>query len=114
LNDGPIDTDQDGPLNCIGLMDAASCFILATELVAAEQQELSQLQVRRLFKKAAAHKNALPTKLFIPVGQFPTVLPTEARRQGVSVVAVEDTLLLVFIGEAQDSFREHMQGGRSQ
>ena len=111
LNDEPIHTEQDGSFNCIGLMDAASCFILGTELVPVNEREPSQLQTRRLLKAGWAHKKRLPVTLFVPKGQFQDVIPTEAKRQGVSVVPVPETQLLVFIGEARQGYREHVQVG---
>jgi hypothetical protein len=32
LNNAPIRTERDGDFNCIALMDAASCFLLASDL----------------------------------------------------------------------------------
>ena len=113
LNDEPIHTEQDGSFNCICLMDAASCFILGTELVSVNEREPSQLQTRRLLKAGWAHKKTLPATLFVPKGQFQDVIPTEAKRQGVSVVPVPETQLLVFIGEARQGYREHVQVGPS-
>lgn len=110
LNDAPIRTEQDGDFNCIGLMDAASCFILGTAFVPAGEAEPSSFSARRLLQSGAAHKNQRATTLFVPKGQFQTTLPAEATRQGISVVAVHESELLVCIGEARQSFREHMQG----
>jgi hypothetical protein len=113
LNELPIHTESDGDLNCIGLMDAASCFILGTTLVPAGEDEPSKIVVRRLLKEAKAHKQQLPRMLFIPKGQFNAVLPAEAERQGIAVVRVLEGELLVFIGEARESFREHFGGGNA-
>lgn len=111
LNDEPIRTEQDGSFNCISLMDAASCFIFGTELVPVGELEPSQLQIRRLLKAGWAHKKKLPVTLFVPTGQFQDVIPTEAKRQGISVVPVPETQLLVFIGEARQGYKEHVQAG---
>lgn len=110
LNDEPIRTEQDGSFNCVALMDAASCFILGSKLVPIEESELSQLDARRLLKEGWKHKKQLPTTLFVPKGQFQTILPDEAKRQGISVVSLLESELLIFIGEARDGFREHVQG----
>ncbi|MGQ0544267.1 MAG: hypothetical protein ACT4P3_02920 [Betaproteobacteria bacterium] len=111
LNDVPIQTEHEGSFNCIGLMDAASCFILGTILVPAHESEPSKPEVRRLLKAARAHKKELPATLFVPNGQFQANLPAEAKRQGISVVSVHESQLLVFIGEARRSFRKHLQSG---
>ena len=39
LNDSPIHTDTDGAFNCLCIMDARSCYHLATELVSASKAE---------------------------------------------------------------------------
>lgn len=111
LNDAPVHTDQDGAFNCIALMDAASCFILGMLMVPAGKSEPSKVEARRLFKKGWAEKRQYPNTLFVPVGRFQSVLPAEAERQGISVVPVHESQLLVFIGEAQQGFKEHLQSG---
>ena len=114
VNELPIRTDLDGDLNCIALMDAASCFILGSALAPAGEAEPSKAAVRRLFKEAKAHKQELPKTLFIPSGQFESILPAEAERQGIAVVRVPEDQLLVFIGEVRVSFKEHFPGGSGQ
>jgi hypothetical protein len=109
LNDAPIRTKQDGSFNCFCLMDAASCFILGDALVPVDDSEPSTSELRRLLKAGWAHKKELPTRLFIPIGQFQTNLPLEAMRQGIEVVPVEENELLVFIGEARQGFREYRE-----
>ena len=113
LNDEPIETEQDGSFNSVCLMDAASCFILGTAMVAAQEPEPRQLDARRLLKTAWEHKKKFATTLFVPKGQFQSVLPAEAKRHRISVVSVPESQLMVFIGEARQGFREHVQGIRS-
>lgn len=109
LNDAPVRTEQDGAFNCIALMDAASCFIFDMVMVPTGKSEPSKVEVRRLLKKGWGAKRQYPATLFIPAGRFQSVLPTEAERQGISVVPVHESQLLVFIGEAQQGFNEHLQ-----
>jgi len=111
LNDLPIVTELEGDFNCIALMDAASCFILGNTFVPAGKAEPSKMAVRRLLKEAKAHKQQLPKTLFIPNGQFSSILPAEAERQGIAVVRVPEDQLLVFIAEARESFEEHFGRG---
>ena len=111
LNDAPVRTKQDGAFNCIALMDAASCFIFDVVMVATGKPEPSKLEVRRLFKKGWGAKRQYPTTLFVPAGRFQSALPAEAERQGISVVPVHESQLLVFVGEAQQGFKEHLQSG---
>ena len=111
LNELPIRTELDGEFNCIALMDAASCFILGSTLAPGGDAEPSKMAVRRLLKEAKAHKKKLPKTLFIPSGQFNSIFPAEAERQGIAVVRVPEDQLRVFIGEAQESFKEHFGAG---
>jgi len=85
LNELPIRTELEGDFNCIALMDAASCFILGDAFAPTGEAEPSKMAVRRLLKEAKAHKQQLPETLFIPNGQFNSILPAEAERQGIAV-----------------------------
>ena len=114
LNDLPIQTELEGDFNCFALMDAASCFILSNAFAPAREAEPSRAAVRQLLKQAKAHKRQLPKTLFVPTGQFDSILPAEAQRQAITVVRVPEDQLLVFIGEARESFKEHFGGGRAQ
>jgi hypothetical protein len=109
LNEAPIETEQDGSLNCIALMDAASCFILGTTLIPTKEPEPSVFELKRLISTSSEHKNELPAKILVPEGQFQKILPTEAKRRGIAVVPVKESELEVFIGEARQGFREHVQ-----
>ena len=114
LNDAPIRTESEGDFNCIALMDAASCFILSNTFAPAGEAEPPTMAVRRLLKEAKVHKRELPKTLFIPSGQFNSILPGEAERQGIAVVRVPEDQLLLFIREARESFKEHFRGGSVQ
>lgn len=114
LNEIPINTEREGHFNCIALMDAASCFILSNTFAPFGESEPSKIAVRDMLKEAKAHKHQLPKTLFVPSGQFNSVLPEEAERQGIAVVRVPEEELIAFIGEARESFKEHFGGGRVQ
>lgn len=114
LNDEPIHTEQDGSFNCVCLMDAASCFILGNAMVPAHEAEPSQSEATRLLKTGWAHKKKMPKTLFVPKGQFGTNLTAAAQRESIDVVSVREDQLLVFIGEARQSFKEHVQGRDSE
>jgi len=106
LNGAPIRTEQDGTFNCIALMDAASCFILGTEFVAASEEDASRLEIRRLVKKGKSHANRLPKTLLLASEHAGDSIEREAAHQKIAVVRVPESELLVFIGEARDGFRE--------
>ena len=114
LNGAPIETGADGAFNCFALMDAASCFILCSELISATAAEPSKAEVRRFFKQASAHKGELPGTLFIPVGRYTKVLPAEAGRQGIAVVRASEDQLAVFLEEARTGFEKYISGGGMQ
>jgi hypothetical protein len=114
LNEAPISTDGEGDFNCIALMDAASCFILSIASISVGEFEPSTIAVRRLMNEGKAHKGQLPKKLFLPDGQFTRVFPAEARRLEIEVVRAPEDELVLFIGEARESFREHFSGSRLQ
>lgn len=109
LNDAPINTERDGSFNAVCLMDAASCFILATAMVSAQHREPSELELRRLFKNAWSHKRQFPSTLILPIGQFDTAFPAQAERNGISIITVAESELSVFTDEARQGFKEHVQ-----
>ncbi len=112
LNDAPLLTEQEGAYNCIALMDAASCFLLANVFIDADEPEPSEEEARRLFREASAHNNTFPATVFLPKGRFQVYLRAEAEQHGISVVAVGEEQLLAIIGEARESFREHFRQRR--
>jgi len=74
--------------------------------------EPSQKQARDMLTAAWAKKGEFPRTLFVPTGQFQGNLKAEAERLGLAVVSAPEDQLLVFIGEARDGYREHMQNAR--
>ncbi|NLI83704.1 MAG: hypothetical protein GX443_18780 [Deltaproteobacteria bacterium] len=110
LNDDPVQTERDGSFDIVCLMDAASCFILGSAFIPFGESDPSELETRRLFKASWAHKRQFPKMLFVPKGWFQTTLRAAAERRGISVVSVEESQLLVFIGEARQGFKEYSKG----
>ena len=106
LNRVPILTERDGPLNCLALMDAASCYILGSELVAADKAQPDLRESRRLLDLGRNHKQQRPKTLFIAREQIADVLEREAGRQNIEVVRVPESELTLMIGEARDLFHE--------
>jgi hypothetical protein len=106
LNSAPIETEEDGDFNCIALMDAASCFIFGTELIPLSSEEPAQLQIRRLLRDAQQQKQQLPKTLYIPREDAADLLTLEAQKQKIDVVRLPENELMVFIGEARDSYEE--------
>lgn len=109
LNNAPIRTERDGDFNCIALMDAASCFILGSEFIPVTVSEPTRAQFRRLLKGARRHKQQLPKTLFVPREDVADQVTLEATQQSIDVVRVPERELLIFIGEARDSFAERFE-----
>jgi hypothetical protein len=108
LNESPIVTLRDGSYDCICLMDAASCYILANAMVRSSEREPSELEVRGLFKTAQAHNPRKPRRLFAQAGQPQARIVAEANRRGMEVIRAAESELLVFVGEARRGFKEHV------
>ena len=112
LNRAPVRTEHDGDFNCIALMDAASCFLLGSELVPVAAKEPTQVQLRRLLKTAKRHKQALPKTLFVARGDATDLLAHEAAQQNIDVVRIPESELLIFTREARDAFAERFEEAR--
>ncbi len=109
INDRPIMTEKDGGFHCLAVMDAASCFMLGTEMFSIAAAP-SVFQVRLLLKKCQAHKQALPRTLYVASDDIAEAVAEEAVRQKIAVVRVAERDVEVFIGEAKQMFVERFGG----
>jgi hypothetical protein len=109
LNNGPIRTERDGDFNCIALMDAASCFILGSELIPVTALEPTRAQFSRLLKNAQRHKRQLPKTLFVPLENVADLAIREATEHDIDVVRLPESELLIFIGDARQEFAERFE-----
>lgn len=114
LNDAPVITDKDGDFNVFALMDAASCFILGIGYVPTDSKEMSQTEAERLLEIGYGHKKQYPNELIIPNNQVANFLSEEAVNRGIIVAHIPEEQLQVFIGEARESFHEHVSKDRVQ
>jgi hypothetical protein len=110
LNRLPICTEEDGDFNCIAIMDAASLFILSSDLIPVDASGPTQLEFRHLIQSAQRHDQELPTKLILSRGEFPDEIARQAEERGIEVVSVSENQLLIFTREARDAFAEHFEG----
>ena len=108
LNRAPIYTKEEGLFNCFVLIDAATGFILAGELVSVDEPEPTQLDAKRLLNSAWEHNKTFPVKLFVPAQHFEKGLSVEAAREGISVVSVDESELLEFTEEPRDAYEENL------
>lgn len=109
LNGAPVRTERDGDFNCIALMDAASCFILGSQLIPVTSPEPTRTQFRRLLQDALRHKQQLPDTLLIAREDVADLMTREATHQNIEVVRVPESELLVFIGEARQAFAQRFE-----
>jgi hypothetical protein len=109
----PIHTKTDGDFNVFGLMDAASCFMLSTELVPTDSAGISQQEARRLLNAAYAHKKEYPQGVFLPSESVMDPMCSELEMLGISVTRVQDEQLWAFIAEARESYEEFLRTERS-
>ena len=106
LNDTPIRAGADGDFNCLALMDAASCFLLASALVPVHELEISREGAGQLLRDGQAHKQQLPKKLLIPNGLAAENLALEAQHHNIAISRVAEKQLRPIIGEARQTFKE--------
>jgi hypothetical protein len=90
LSSEPIQTERDSDFHCLALMDAASCFLLGSELIPVTAREPTQAQFRHLLKNAQRHKQQLPKRLFIPLEEVADQATREATEQDIEVVRVSE------------------------
>ena len=114
LNRAPVMTEVNGDFNVICLMDAASCYMLGTELAPATSAEVAEVVVERLVDAARAQASRLPETLIVPLEMPVTDLAEIAVRLGIEVALLPDEQLLRFTAEARDGFEEHVGTGRMQ
>jgi hypothetical protein len=111
LNEIPISTETNGDFNLIALMDAASCYILGTELVPVDSAEPSQLESKRLLNAGKSQARQFPKTLIIPDNQVADILSAEAEYCGIEIVRAPEDHPLIFISEAREGFQEHVGKG---
>jgi DNA-directed RNA polymerase subunit H (RpoH/RPB5) len=109
VNNEPIRTERDGDFNCIALMDAASCFLLGSELIPVTAVEPTRAQFERLLSNARCHKQQLPKTLYIPLEDVAEVIAQEAGEKHIQVMRVSETELAIFLGEARQAFAERFE-----
>jgi hypothetical protein len=109
LNALPICTERDGDFNCFALMDAASCFILSSELIPVASPEPQEDQFRRLLEKARSHKQQLSKTLIVAREDAADLMTRVATDHDIEVVRVSASELLPFIGEAREGFAEQFE-----
>lgn len=106
LNSAPVKTNADGDFNCIALMDAASCYIFGSEFIPVDVAEPTRAQFRNLLQGAQRQGKLMPKTLLVAREDVVIQVRLEAVAQGIEVVDVPESELLVFIGGARASFAE--------
>ena len=110
LNDVPLRTDDGNELCVLGLMDAASCFLLAVLPTAFANPLSREGEPRNFLTSAWKHKQVWPKRAFIPVGESLGTLMAEMEREGIHVERVPLNCILNIVGEAKEAFLERFGG----
>lgn len=114
LNIQPIITKEDGDFNVFCLMEANSQFILATEFINSDLAELSQIDVKRIFKNALSHDQQLPEKLLISDEVKEEQLVSDIKKRNIELISASEEALAIFISEARNGFQQHVSAGMGQ
>lgn len=107
LNDDPVRTMADGDFNVLAIMDVGTGLIHGMEFVPAQQNELSEMQSRRLFKMAESKTGARPHLFFVEEGKPLAKLTKVATAMGIEVVVVQGANLDPITREAREGFAAH-------
>ncbi|MEM1143642.1 MAG: hypothetical protein AAGI88_13765 [Pseudomonadota bacterium] len=114
LNNSPVCTEENGDFHVVCLMDAASCYILGTELFSVESASVPEAVAAKLMEAAVNQSNVVPGQIYIS-----STLPAEDAQpllaeSAIKVSIIPDNELLPFLSEAREGFLEHVGGGRVQ
>ena len=96
---------REGAFHYVGLMDAASCFILCL-IPSPADKAVSKIHLQDLVKRGWIHKKAYPSRLLVATELLNADVEAEAQSKGISVLGVPESQLKSIIGEAQDDFRK--------
>ena len=95
-------------------MEANSQFILATEFISTDLDELSQIDVKRIFKNALSHNQQLPEKLLISDEVKEEQLVSDIKKRNIELISTSEEALAIFINEARNGFQQHVNTGMGQ
>jgi hypothetical protein len=109
INTAPVRTEQDGDFHCLAIMDAASCFILAMEMLPIRDPEASGSHFVQLLRNAQTKANCLPEKLYLATGSGVDALAPAVTGLGLDTIQVPESDLLIFIGDAKQGFSERFE-----
>jgi hypothetical protein len=109
INSAPVRTEEDGDFNCFALMDAASCFILGMEMVPIHGTEAEKDLFMQLLEGAHSRANCMPHEILLAHGTGAEEMAPVAARLRVKTREVPETKLMIFIGEAKQSFSERFE-----
>ena len=108
LNEAPVRTEENGDFDVVCLMDAASCYVLGNEFVAAGAAEVPAPVAERLLETGRAVADGLPQKLLLSSPLGAEEFARLAERAGIEVERVPDRKLTPFLSEIRRGFRERI------
>ena len=109
ISDHPVRTEADGNFHVVGLMDAASGYMLGTEFVPSTS-ELSQFTAKHILKSGYSQSKKYPNQLIIQRELEAKCLEQEAQSLGIELSKKTRSQLWPIIGEAIEGFRQHIGG----
>lgn len=110
ISDHPVRTEADGNFHVVGLMDAASGYMLGTEFVPSTS-ELSKFTAKHILKNGYSQSKMYPAQLIIQRELEAKCLEQEAQALGIEISQKSRSQLWPIIGEAIEGFRQHIAGG---
>lgn len=112
LNEAPVQTEKDGDFNALAIMEIASGTILGVEMVATSEQEISELQSRRLLGSAERQAGSLPKEIIVPLEPRANQLINVAEKMGIQVARHPMSEIAPVIQETVEGFAAHVLGER--
>ncbi len=114
LNDSPVCTEENGDFHVVCLMDAASCYILGTELFSVESASVPGAVAAKLMETALNQSNEFPGQIYISSTLSAEDAQLVFTELAITVSVIPDNELSPFLSEAREGFLEHVGGGRVQ
>lgn len=113
LNSAPMVTETEGDFDVLCIMDAASCFILATDLVPDRAEELPQAMAQGLIERGRAQVQALPRKLLLASGLGLAAFEALAPELGLKAQWASEEELAPLVTNTRASFAATIERGRA-
>ena len=112
LSSVPIVTEEDGDFHCVALMDMASGYLLAYQMIPVKSQDEFGDAVETLLKDARK-KGVTTRQLVVPSSGASLTVETAVKKLGIHCEIVDDDELVAVLDEPKSAFAAQF-GGRMQ